>query len=190
MTEKKVKKHFRGINLEFRKYFPLFTYNNAIGAYDFLCERGYLSQPLLYLSGFFDQYRDDYYVKLLSVSQRGEWLEWIKFFLRGVVQQSNDAIEDSKKIFNLFTEYKMALRNTKKIPETAHRLIDEIFINPILSISRLSRKWKLPFNSIKRGIIRLEEIGILHEVTDKKRNKLYQAKKLMKLLTSNDRRTG
>ncbi len=44
MAEKKVKKHFRRTEREFREYFPLFTYNNAIGAYDFLCQRYYQKQ--------------------------------------------------------------------------------------------------------------------------------------------------
>ncbi len=44
MTERKVKKHFRNTEKEFRKYFPLLTYNNAIGAYDFLCQKGYQKQ--------------------------------------------------------------------------------------------------------------------------------------------------
>ena len=44
VTEKRVSKHFRDEEKEFKEYFPLFTYNNALGAYDFLCQRGYQQQ--------------------------------------------------------------------------------------------------------------------------------------------------
>ena len=150
----------------------------------FLCERGYLTQPLLYLSGFFEKFKEDYYTRLLAVSQRGDWEGWIKFFLRGIIEQAKDAIEDAQKIFALHDEYKSRLEKTTKIPESAHRLIEEIFLNPVISISGLSRKWSMPFNSVKTGVLRLAQLDILHEVTEKKRNKLFIAPQLIQVLTS------
>jgi len=177
------------IHYQFEAIHPFLDGNGRIGRLlitFYLCERGYLSQPLLYLSGFFEKYREDYYRRLLRVSQKGEWIEWIEFFLQGVVNQSKDAISDSEKILDLHSKYQNILQSTKKIPQTAHRLIDEIFKNPIISISGLSKRWAMSFNSIKRGVNRLVEIGILQEMTDKKRNKLYRAPMLMKLLTKNE----
>jgi Fic family protein len=173
------------IHYQFEAIHPFLDGNGRVGRLlitFYLCERGYLSQPLLYLSGFFEKYRDDYYRRLLGVSQKGQWSDWIEFFLQGVVNQSKDAITDAKRILDLYAYYQNLLKTTKKIPQTANRLIDEIFINPIVSISGLCKKWDLSFNSIKRGVHRLVEIGILHEVKATKRNKLYQAPKLMQLL--------
>ena len=173
------------IHYQFEAIHPFLDGNGRVGRLlvtFYLCERGYLSQPLLYLSGFFEKYREDYYRRLLMVSQKGKWLDWIEFFLQGVVNQSKDAITDAKKILDLHSFYQNRLQATKKIPQTAHRLIDEIFINPIVSISGLSKKWGLPFNSIKRGVHRLVEIGILQEEKATKRNKLYRAPMLMHLL--------
>ena len=53
---------------------------------------GLLPQPLLYLSAFFERYRDDYYRGLLGVSHKGQWEEWVEFFLRGVREQARDAL--------------------------------------------------------------------------------------------------
>ncbi len=152
-----------------------------------LCEKGCLTQPLLYLSAFFDRFRDEYYSRLLTVSQKGDWQEWIKYFLRGVAAQAKDAISDAKKILDLHAEYQGMVDMSKKIPESAHRLIDEIFLNPVISISGLSKKWYLPFNSVKTGVLRLIDIGILREVTERKRNRLFIAPKLMELLTATDK---
>src|SRR3989304_4458801 len=159
------------MHYQFEAIHPFLDGNGRIGRLlitFFLCERGYLTQPLLYLSAFFERFRDEYYSRLLDVSKKGEWWKWIEFFLRGVVSQSKDALSD-----------------TKKIPESAHRLIDEIFLNPVISISGLSKKWKLPFNSVKTGVLRLVKIGILKEMEGRKKNKLYIASELMDLLTAN-----
>jgi len=155
----------------------------------YLYEKGCLSQPLLYLSEFFEKYRDEYYKRLLAVSQKGDFREWIEYFLRGVANQAEDAVLNAKKILDLHVKYQQRLNRTKYIPDTAYRLINEIFSYPVISISRLSKKWKLPFNSIKTGIIRLIKIGILREAPlNTKRNKLFIAPELMDLLVSTDRK--
>jgi len=153
----------------------------------FLREKGLLTQPLLYLSAFFDRFRDEYYSRLLAVSGCGDWQGWIEFFLRGVVNQAKDAISDAKKLIELHAEYRRRLETTKKIPESAYRLIDEVFISPVLSIAGLSKKWNMPFNSVKTGVSRLAKIGIFREATGRRRNKLFIAPELMELLTASDK---
>lgn len=174
------------MHYQFEAIHPFLDGNGRIGRLlitFFLCEREFLTQPLLYISAFFNKYRDQYYSKLLAVSQKNKWQEWIEFFLRGVISQSKEAISDAKKILDLYAEYQKKLKGTKKIPETAHKLIDEIFLNPVISISGLSKKWDIPFNSVKTGVLRLIDIGILQEATERRRNKLYVASKLLNLLT-------
>lgn len=178
------------MHYQFETVHPFLDGNGRIGRLlitFFLCEKNYLTQPLLYLSAFFDRFRDEYYSRLLAISQQGDWHGWVKFFLRGVATQSKDALTDARKILDLHTKYQNVLRNTKKIPVAAHRLIDELFANPVISIAGLSKKWDTPFISVKRGVSRLVEIGILREATDRKRNKLFIATELMKLLTTTDR---
>jgi Fic family protein len=175
------------MHYQFETVHPFLDGNGRIGRLlitFFLCEKNYLTQPLLYLSAFFDRFRDEYYSRLLAISQQGDWHGWVKFFLRGVATQSKDALTDARKILDLHTKYQNVLRNTKKIPVAAHRLIDELFANPVISIAGLSKKWDTPFISVKRGVSRLVEIGILREATDRKRNKLFIATELMKLLTT------
>ena len=178
------------MHYQFEAIHPFLDGNGRVGRLlitFFLYEKGYSTQPLLYLSAFFDRYREEYYDRLLAISQKGDWQGWIEFFLRGVANQSKDAILDAKKILELHAEYQNTLEKTKKVPESAHRLIDELFVNPVISISGLSKKWNMPFNSVKTGVLRLVDIGILREVTEKKRNKLFIAPTLMKLLTATDK---
>ena len=60
-------------------------------------------------------FHKEYYSRLLEVSQKGDWGGWIKFFLRGVVRASEEAVADAEKILELHDEYKKKLRRTKKI---------------------------------------------------------------------------
>ena len=72
----------------------------------FLIERKILPAPLLYLSAFFEASRRDYYELLLGVSQRGEWSEWLQYFLNGVSVMSEDAIGRSARIVALLDEWR------------------------------------------------------------------------------------
>ena len=177
------------MHYQFEAIHPFLDGNGRVGRLlitFFLWEKGLLTQPLLYLSAFFDRFRDEYYSRLLSVSKYGDWQGWIEFFLRGVINQAKDAISDAKKIIELHEEYRYRLETTKKIPESSYRLIEEIFVSPVLSITGLSKKWNMPFNSVKTGVLRLVKIGILREATGKKRNKLYAASDLIKFLSAPD----
>lgn len=179
------------MHYQFEALHPFLDGNGRIGRLlitFFLCERGFLSQPLLYLSAFFEKYRNEYYSRLLAASQKGDWRGWIEFFLRGIANQAQEAISDATKILELHAEYQKILEGTKKIPESAHMLIDEIFLNPFISISRLSKKWNRPFNSVKLGVKRLIGTGILREMPGRKRNKIFYASNLLNLLTTNDRK--
>ena len=115
-----------------------------------LLERKLLSQPLLYLSDFFEEHRDEYYRLLLNVSQKGGWKDWITFFLNGVRQQSEDAILTIQKLLDLQNRYR-TLATGRRVPKVVNRLIDYLFANPVISISGLSKAWEVPFPLFNGG---------------------------------------
>jgi Fic family protein len=175
------------MHYQFEAIHPFLDGNGRIGRLlvtFFLCERGHLSQPLLYLSEFFEKNRAEYYSLLLRVSRKGDWKEWIDFFLRGLAVSAKNALSDAIDLLSLHEEYVRVLEKEKKHPASARRIVDEIFLNPVLSISGLSRKWNLPFNSVKSGVEKLIHLGILQQANTKSRNKLFIASRLMNLLTS------
>jgi len=174
------------IHYQFEALHPFLDGNGRIGRLViifFLCERDYLTQPLLYLSSFFERNRTEYYEKLLGVSQQGNWYAWISFFLRGVVEQCKSATEDATKILALHKACHDQLKQTKMIPDTAHRLVDEVFFNPYVSISRLSKKWNVSYNTVKSGVQRLVHLGILEEFGARQRNKIFVAPLVLEVLT-------
>lgn len=173
------------MHYQFEAIHPFIDGNGRIGRLLitlFLCQQKSLSQPLLYLSEFFDTHRNDYYDRLLAVSRDGDWHSWIEFFLRGVITMAQDALENAQKILDLHETFSQRINQRRKSSDIVHRLIDEIFVSPVISNALLSKKWDLPFNSVKGGILKLEKMGILTEVSGKRRNKLYASKELLNIL--------
>lgn len=172
------------IHYQFEAIHPFLDGNGRIGRLLvtlFLCEREFLHYPMLYLSAFFDKHRDEYYERLLAVSQKGEWEEWISFFLRAIVVQSKDATENSRSILKLLEDYRERIQK-KRTSIYVAKLLDELFKNPYVSIPRAAAKLNTSFHTAKAAIEKLMKADILVEITDKQRGKVYCAKELLSLL--------
>ncbi len=144
----------------------------------FLCERHCLSQPLLYLSAFFERYRNEYYERLLAVSRDGDWNGWIEFFLRGVRQQANEAIETTKRIFSLRDEYQRRIRG-KRVTKVTRPLLDELFANPFVTAGSIRDRYNVSFPTAQSAIDGLVRMGVLHEITGRPRNRIYCAREIL-----------
>lgn len=146
-----------------------------------LLEKGLLSQPLLYLSDFFERHRDEYYELLLGVSQKGDWKAWLTFFLNGVRQQSEDALLTIQKLLDLQKRYRVLVTG-RRVPKVVNRLIDYLFARPVISVSALSKAWDTPFPTVQRGVDYLIEKGILREITGRQRNRLFIADEISNII--------
>ena len=168
------------VHYQFEAIHPFVDGNGRIGRLlitFMLLEKKLLSQPFLYLSDFFEQHRDEYYRLLLTVSQKGDWKAWLTFFLNGVRQQSEDALATIQKLLDLQKQYR-EVATGQRVPKIVNRLIDHLFTGPIVSISQLSKTWKMPFPTVKRGVDYLIEKVILVEITGRQRNRLFVANEI------------
>ena len=165
------------VHYQFEAIHPFVDGNGRIGRLlitFMLLKKKLLSQPLLYLSDFFERYRNEYYRLLLNVSQKGDWKAWLTFFLNGVRQQSEDALSTIQKLIDLQKRYR-SLATGRRVPKVVNHLIDYLFVNPIISISALSKAWEVHFPTVQRGVDYLIEKGILREITGGRRNRLFVA---------------
>jgi len=173
------------MHYQFEAIHPFIDGNGRVGRLlitFLLCERGLLSLPLLYLSAFFERYRDEYYRRLLAVSQEGDWRGWIEFFLRGVATQAQEACDNAEAILNLNEEVQNQVRAGGKAPRHTLRIVDRLFKIPVVAVSNLAKELDLQYSSVKRGIDFLERLEVLKEVTGQQRNRLYMAPKLIEIL--------
>jgi Fic family protein len=174
------------VHYQFEAIHPFLDGNGRVGRLLvtlLLIKWGLISQPLLYPSAFFEAHRLEYYDRLLEVSQRGEWENWLLFFLKGISTQSLDAITRIERLGRLRETYRERLcteRATARLLQT----LDVLFERSILNIRQLAVALDVPYRTAQRYIERLEEIGILREVTGRRRNRLYQADGIIQVLES------
>jgi len=169
------------IHYQFEAIHPFIDGNGRIGRLLIillLMEKGLLSQPLLYLSDFFERYRNTYYELLLNVSQQGDWNAWLTFFLNGVRQQSEDALSTIRKFLALKDEYEEIARGSR-VPKAVNPLIEYLFGKPIVSISELVTTWKSSFPTVQRGVDYLVERQKLREITGRQRNRIFVADEIL-----------
>ena len=174
------------IHYQFEAIHPLLDGNGRVGrllVILLLIQWGLISQPLLYLSAFFEAHRLDYYDRLLAVSQRGEWEKWLLFFLKGVSSQSLDAITRIERLGLLRNAYRERLR-TERAAARLLQTLDVLFERPILNIRQLEAALNVTYRTAQRYVERLQEIGILREVTGQARNRLYRADEILQALES------
>ncbi len=150
-----------------------------------LCARKALPYPLLYLSDYFEKNRAEYYDRLLAVSRDGDWHGWLRFFLQGVINQSNHAIESAKRIIDQREQYRQILQN-EKVSSTVLALLDYVFTMPYLNARQVSEKLSITFPTAQNAIDQLENLKILEEVTGKRRNRIYVARQLLQSLVENE----
>jgi len=175
------------IHYQFEAIHPFLDGNGRIGRLLItllLCERGRLVQPLLYLSGFFDETRDDYYRLLLDISRKGQWREWIDYFLRGVRLQAQRALRDTRRILERYEHHQARLKLGKRVPQEAARVLDHIFANPCISITRHARRVGVSYRMAQRGIEFWMEQGLLREATGHARNRVYLAPEILDIMAT------
>jgi Fic family protein len=139
-----------------------------------LCAWGLLPQPLLYLSAYFEAHRQDYYDHLLAVSQHGAWGPWLRFFSRGVAEQSRDAVLRAGRLQHLREQYHARFQTVRAAARLL-QVVDLLFTRPILDILQVAEALGVSHQSAGRYVQALEEEGVLREITGRARNRIYQA---------------
>jgi Fic family protein len=149
-----------------------------------LCERKCLPQPLLYLSTYLERHDDEYKDHLLRVSQRGAWDEWITFFLRGVAEQSRDAVARSHRLLDLWQTYRQNLQG-KRTSALTLRLVDTLFETVMLTIPRAAELLGVTYASAKQNLERLVLEGIVDRLPNS-RPQTYFAHNILRTLEDAD----
>lgn len=147
----------------------------------FLTERGLLSQPLLYLSAWFERTRTDYYRLLMRVSTHGDWSGWLRYFLEGVRVQAGEAVDDAKRIVSLLEDYRQQLIVDRARPATSE-LLDRLSANPYVTVREAQQWLGVSDPTARAAIDDLVGYGILTEISGRRWGRLYLAEELLSAL--------
>lgn len=132
----------------------------------YLVAQGLLDLPILYLSRYLIETKEDYYRLLQSVRDDEAWEPWLLYILEAVVQTALSTIELIKQIKILMQRYKLQLR--QKQPRLySQELLNNLFNHPYtkiefimqdLQVSRLTASKYLD-QLVEMGLLRKEKIG-------------------------------
>ena len=137
-----------------------------------------LPMPLLYLSAFFERHREEYYQRLYEVSTVGRWREWVRFFLKGVVEQSLDATNMATQMIDIEESWRRRLANAGASAR-AQSLADCLFRMPLLTTADAAKLLKTSYQTARYNVKKLVELGILTQYGEQKHGTEYVAQDIL-----------
>jgi Fic family protein len=170
---------------QFEAIHPFLDGNGRIGRLLitlYLVERNILNKPTLYFSDFIERNRQHYYANLSAVSNKGELVHWLKFFLIGVIETAETAISTFNKILLLRTklESKAIIKLGKKIPK-AQQLLAYLFRQPVVNVNDIISHLNVTKPTANALIADFVKLKILKEQTGFKRNRSFHFEAYLKL---------
>ncbi len=142
-----------------------------------LCERKVLERPILYLSLFFKENKQTYYDMLMDIRYKGEWEAWVKFFLRGVRNTSQEATQTASEILALFKSDREKISKHLAKYQAAFPCYDLLCHRPILTVPQAVKTLDSNYPSVKFIFDAFIRLGIMDYYGKKARSRLFQYSK-------------
>ena len=173
------------IHYQFETIHPFLDGNGRIGRLLitlFLMEKKVLSTPALYISYFLKKNRIEYYDRMNEVRSKGNYEQWIKFFLEAVYESAKDAVETIDKLTSLHDNYCRKIKDLGRRAKNAMRVFEYLESNPIIEIQKTARELDIAFNTISSIVKDLIGIGVLEQTSTQSRNRTFVYKEYLEIL--------
>lgn len=148
-----------------------------------LMEEGILDQPILYLSLYFKTHRQEYYEHLQQIRLTGDWEGWLRFFLQGIIETSVQAVQAARSMMALFDKDRQTLDQLGRSSASAIKIHELLRERPILSAAYASERLNLANQTIYSALGRMQELGIVREITGRQRGRLFVYSEYLAILT-------
>ena len=154
-----------------------------------LCESRVMAEPLLYLSVFFKEHRDEYYARLQAVRDAGDWEGWLAFFLEGVATVAREATDTARRIVKLreTTRGHVSQRLGRR-SGAALRLLDALFEQPVVSVAVVQRILGYSQPAAAAMVSALEKAQVLVEITGRRRDRVFEFRPYLRLFSDRSAR--
>ncbi len=163
-------------HVQFETIHPFLDGNGRVGRLlitFLLCHEGVLKEPLLYLSLYFKERRDEYYGLLDGVRRDGDWEAWLIFFLEGVARTAEGAVATAQRLRNLFGEDRERIERGGRRAGSALRVHRALQERPVASLRKIVERTGLSFPAASAGMRLLEGLGIAGKLTGRRRGRLF-----------------
>ncbi len=164
------------VHVQFESIHPFLDGNGRVGRLliqMMLCNSGLLRKPLLYLSLYFKQHRQDYYRLLNGIRQDGNWEAWIEFFLEAVQYTASDAVRLLTELQRRVDHDKATIATFGRMRNNAAKVLSVMQRHIVTRPLILAKQVGLAPSTIYRVLEKLEEHGIIQQSTQGERNRLY-----------------
>ena len=147
-----------------------------------LCTEKVLTEPILFLSLYFKTHRNRYYELLTSVRETGDWESWIDFFLQGVRDTADQATETAREILTLIQSDRTTIEGLGRGKASALQIHRYLERKPLAVIPEMVKALNLSTPTITASLQRMEEAGIVREITGKQRGRVFVYDKYLRIL--------
>lgn len=141
-----------------------------------------LRQPLLYLSLYLKQHRDEYYRLLDTVRRDGDWEAWLDFFLEGVTVTAGGAVDTAHRLLGMFRRDEQRLAAGGRSTASALRIYAVLRDRPAATIQFLAERAGVSFPTASKAVDALTGEGIVRELTGGRRNRVFAYDEYLKIL--------
>jgi len=141
-----------------------------------------LKSPLLYLSLYLKQNQAAYYRWLSAIRTEGDWIGWLRFFLDGVSEIADDATRTARELYAQVSVDRRTLLAAPGATVTAIQLFEQLPEHPIITMPLVTRLLSTTKPTAGKAIDVLIKAGVLAEVGERKRDRLYRYDRYLRLL--------
>jgi Fic family protein len=173
------------VHAQFETIHPFLDGNGRVGRLLIallLCAEGALRDPVLYLSLYFKRRRQEYYDLLQKVRVRGDWEAWLFFFLDGVRETADSAVETARKLVALFEADRGRIQTLGRRAGSALRVHHALQRYPILSPAEAARRTGLTVPSAVTALTALSELKICRELSHSRRPRFFSYGRYLSIL--------
>ncbi len=148
-----------------------------------LCNEGVLREPSLYLSLYFKRRRSEYYDLLNAVRLRGDWEGWLAFFLDGVAETAQQAVETAQRLLALMAQDRARIATLGARAGNVGLVFDQFARHVLLSVRQARPHLALSAPTIRAAIGTLSEMGIVNELTGQRRDRVFAYQAYLDILS-------
>lgn len=170
---------------QFETIHPFLDGNGRIGRLLislFLIERKILSRETLYISYFLKRNRIEYYDRLMEVRTKGNFEQWIKFFLLAVYESAEDSINTIEKLKELHDENFKVVEKIGRASKTVKMVLKYLERNPIIDIQKTRLELGISYNAVSNAVNHLMGLGILKQTDSGQRNRVFAYEDYLEIL--------
>lgn len=173
------------VHAQFETIHPFLDGNGRLGRLLItlmLYEQKMLHKPVLYLSLYLKANRKHYYDLLNDVRLTGDWEAWLSFFCEAVIKTSDQAVDTARRLFELTNQDREKLHGFGRATASMLKVHQVLIKRPLVTSGILVKEIGILPNTANKALLKLQELGILKEITGKKRNRVYSYWRYLKIM--------